>query len=85
MRCVGARFSDNVDGSATCTTEIGGIVAAIDLEFLHGILTYVQTDSACIIVRLAPVDGDAVASAVASIKREAALRCLFHAEIGIVG
>ena len=38
MKLIGARFRYDVDGRAACAPQLGGIVAAVDLKLLDGIL-----------------------------------------------
>ncbi len=65
---VGARLGHNVDGSATGPTQLGGVVAAVNLKFLHCILAQGQADTAGVIVGFAAVHGYAVTSSVAAIE-----------------
>src|SRR5579872_4523780 len=82
---VGAGFRDDVDGRAACAAEIGGVVAAIHLKFLDGILADREANTARVVERLAAVDGYAVPAAIAAIEGKAALRRLLDAKILIVG
>ena len=84
MHVVGAGFRHNVDGCATGPTEFGGIVAAVDLEFLHRILAQGQAHAALIVIGFATVHGHAVSPAIASVKRRSALGRLLHTKILVV-
>src|ERR1700733_15507791 len=81
MHVVRTRFAHNVDGSACGRSQVGGIVAAVDLEFLHCVLADGRAHAAGIIAGLTAVHGNVVPSSIASVERKAALRCLFHAKI----
>ena len=48
MHVVGAGLGDNVDGSAGGSAQVGGVVTAIDLEFLHIILVDGQANAAAV-------------------------------------
>ena len=42
MHIVGTGLGHNVDGSAGSRTQFRRVIAAIDLEFLYGVLAYGQ-------------------------------------------
>ena len=48
MHIVGAGFGHYVDGRTGGCAQVGGVVAAIDLEFLHIVLAYRQAHAAAI-------------------------------------
>src|SRR5208282_887690 len=81
VRSVGARLGDNVDGRAGGCSQVGAVIAAIDLKFLYVVLAYGKANAAAIARGLATVDGDAVAAAIAAVERQPALRCLLDSEI----
>lgn len=85
MQLVRAGFRDDVDGCTARSTELRHVVTTVDLEFLDGVLAYRQAHPTRIIVGFASIHGDAVATAIAAVKRQAALWCLFGAEICVVG
>ena len=84
MQIVCTRFGHDVDGRATGSAQVGRVIAPVDLEFLHCVLAQGQTHAAGIVVGLAAVNCDTVASAIASVKRKPALRSLLYAEICII-
>ncbi len=54
-------------------SQVRGVVAAIDLEFLHIVLAYRQPHATAIARGLATVDRYAVSSAIAAVERQSAL------------
>src|SRR6202049_905651 len=85
MELVRAGFGDDVNGGAARATQFRRIVAAVDLKFLDSVLAERKADTARIIVGLATINRDAVAPAVAAIKRKTALGSLFDAKILVTG
>ena len=81
MELVGPGFRYDVDDRAARAAQLRGIVAAVDLELIHGILAQIQTCAAAIIVGFTSVYSHTVSSAVAPVERKAALRRLFNAEL----
>ena len=64
-----ACFGDDIDGRAARATQFRGIVAAVDLKLLDCFLAQGQADTTRIVVGFAAIDRDAVAAAVATVKR----------------
>ena len=85
MNIIASGFGDDVDGRAAGAAEVRSVIAAVDLEFLHGILAHVQADAASIVIYFAAVHGNAVAAAIASVERKSALRRLLNAVILVRG
>src|SRR5262249_14333627 len=81
MQIVGSRLADDVDTGSAGASQLSRVIAAVDLELLHSILAQCEARSAGIIVGFAAIHGHAVATAVASIEREPALRRLLDAKI----
>ena len=76
-----ARLGDDIKRPAARSAQLRRIVAAVDLKFLNGILTDRQPDAAGVVVRFAAVHSDAVASSIAAVERESAVRRLLDPEI----
>ena len=85
VQLIGAGAGNDVDDTAGGAAKLGGIVAAVDLEFLDRVLADILADAAGGIVHLAAIHRDGVATAVGTIEGETAMGSLLHAEIGIVG
>ena len=85
VEIVAARLGYDIDHAATCAAELGRVGGAIDLKFLDGLLADSGAHATAGVVRLAAVDGDAVAAAVASVEGESAVRRLLDAEAVGVG
>src|SRR5229473_5464283 len=81
VQLIRAGFRDDVDRRATRSTEISRIIAPVNLKLLNRILAQRETHTARVIIRFSAVDGDAIASAVAAVKGQAALRCLLDSKI----
>jgi len=85
MHVVRAGFGNDVDARASRSAQIGGVVAAIHLEFLHRVLAQGEAHATGIVVGFTTVDGHAVSPAIASVKRKPALRRLLHSKILVIG
>src|SRR5260370_11182505 len=81
VQLIGAGFRDDVDRCATRAPKVRCIIAAVDLKLLNRILAQRETHSARVIIGFSAVDGDAVASAVAAVKGQAALPGLLDSKI----
>ena len=84
-QAVGAGLRDDVDDAAPRAAVLGGVVGPVDLELLHRFLADGGPHAAAGVVCFAAVHGDAVAAAVAAVKRNAAVGRLLHAKAVGVG
>src|SRR4029077_6737280 len=69
VRGVGTRLGHNVEGSAGSPPQFRGVIAAIALEFLHGVLAYRQALAPAVAGGLATVHRDTVSSAITAVER----------------
>src|SRR5215472_12918618 len=73
VRIIAAGFGDDVDRCTAGAAEVGSVITAVDLKFLHSVLAHVEAHAAGIIVDFAAVNGNAVAAAIAAIEGKTAL------------
>src|SRR5262249_13360002 len=81
MHVVGSALGDNIEGTSAGAAQVSTVVGAVDLELLPCILAQGKAHAAGVVVGLTAVHSHAVATAVATIKGEAALRRLLYAEV----